>query len=234
MSNEENLLGGTTEATANAETQVDDKTQDTTNEEATEKMLKMSQSQFESVIQDRLNRQRRMLEKKYDGVDVEQYKSLTQAEENRRIEEQKKKGQFEEILKSTVAKKDSTINALQSEIKTIKVDGALLNAASHYKAVAPKQVADLLKNSVKLTDEGSVEVIDPTSGNVRYNENGEPLTTDALVKEFMSQNPWFTTANSAGSGSQSNVNHNSVDRSIDINKLDLSKAKDREIYKKLR
>ncbi len=123
---------------------------------------------------------------------------------------------------------------IQSEIKTIKVDGALLNAASNYKAVAPKQVADLLKNSVRLTDEGSVEVIDSTSGNVRYNENGEPLTTDSLVKEFMSQNPWFATANSAGSGSQSNVNHNSVDRSIDINKLDLSKAKDRELYKKLR
>lgn len=233
MSQEKDLLGGTTEATANAETQVD-KPNDTIQEEANEKMLNMSQSQFESVIQDRLNRQRRMLEKKYDGVDVAQYKELTQADENRRIEEQKKKGQFEDILKSTVAKKDSTIQALQHEIKAIKVDGALLNAASQFKAVAPKQVADLLKDSVRLNEAGSVDIIDPSSGNVRYNDNGEQLTTESLVKEFMSQNPWFATANSAGSGSQSNVNHNSVDKGIDITKLDFAKASDRAIYKKYR
>ena len=226
------LLGGETETATSVENQETNPRQEVSEE--SEKILKMSQSQFESVIQDRLNRQRRMLEKKYEGVDVNEFKKLTEAEENRKIEEQKKRGEFESILKATVSKKDSTIQALQNEIKSIKVDGALLNAASQYKAVAPKQVADLLKNAVRLTDEGSVEVIDPVSGNVRYDEKGEHMTTELLVKEFMSQNPWFATANSAGSGSQSNVNHNQVDRSIDVSKLDMRKASDREIYKKLR
>lgn len=226
------LLGGDTETATNVENQVTNPTAEVSEE--SEKILKMSQTQFESVIQDRLNRQRRMLEKKYEGVDVNEFKKLTEAEENRKIEEQKKRGEFESILKATVSKKDSTIQALQNEIKSIKVDGALLNAASNYKAVAPKQVADLLKDAVRLTDEGSVEVIDPASGNVRYNDKGEHMTTDSLVKEFMSANPWFATANSAGSGSQSNVNHNQVDRSIDVSKLDMRKASDRELYKKLR
>lgn len=215
--NVEALEGGETVASVEAQTQ--------------EETKNFTQDQLEKIIQDRLNRQRAQLERKYDGVDVDKYRQLEQEEENRRIEELKKREQFDTVLKETVEKKDSQIGQLRNEIHAIKVEGALLNEASANRAINPNQVVQLLRNSVRLGDHGSAEVLD-NNGAVRYNDSGEPMAVQELVQEFLNSNPHFVNANSSGSGSKSNLNHNNTAQELKLSDLDMKNPAHREIYKK--
>ena len=70
-------------------------------------------------------------------------------------------------------------------------------AASRNNAVSAEQVSQLLKGSVKLSEDGSVEVYD-TNGTPRYNDKGELLTVDELVSDFLTANPHFVKASQGG------------------------------------
>jgi hypothetical protein len=170
--------------------------------------------------------------KKFQDVDVERYRELVQKEEAMKLEEQKKRGEFEKILKETAEKKDQDIQQLRSQLNSVKVDGALLNSASRHKAINPDQVVRLVKDKVRLNDAGDVEVIGD-NGTPRYTDSGELMTVDAYVNEFLSQNTHFVQAGPSGSGSTSNTNNKSV-QEIDISKLDLNNPEHRRMYKEMR
>jgi len=172
--------------------------------------------------------------KQFEGVNVETYKSLIAQEEDRKIEEQKKKGEFETILKTQAEKSSEKISALTSELQKIKVDGALLNAASKYKAVNPEQVVRLVREQVKMSETGQVEIVDPNSGNTRYTEAGTPLDVDTAVGEWLKANPHFVSAGQSGSGATSNKSPEGVSTTTDINKLDLKDPKQRQLYSEMR
>ena len=81
-----------------------------------------TQEDIDRIVKERLNRERSKILKQYEGVDVDRYRALLDAEEKKAQEEQVKRGEFEKILQSTVQKKDTTIAQLQNELKAIKVD----------------------------------------------------------------------------------------------------------------
>ena len=166
--------------------------------------------------------------KKYSGVDVSKYRDLLQKEEDSILEEQKKRGEFEKILKDTAEKKDQRIAQLHNQLNSIKVDDALLQASSKYKAINPAQVVQLIKSQVKLNDTGDVEVVDK-NGTPRYAESGELLTVDNLVKEFLDTNPHFISAGPSGSGAKSNTQTDGI-APVDISKLDMNDPAQRKIY----
>ena len=170
--------------------------------------------------------------KKFEDVDVQHYRDLVQKEEAMKLEEQKKRGEFEKILKETAEKKDQDIQQLRSQLNSVKVDGALLNSASKHKAVNPEQVVRLVKEKVRLNDAGDVEVIGD-NGTPRYTESGELMGVDQYVSEFLSQNTHFVQAGPSGSGSTSNTNAKSV-QELDTSKLDLNNPEHRRIYKEMR
>lgn len=169
--------------------------------------------------------------KKFTDVDVEKYRELVQKEEQRQLEEQKKRGEFEKILKETAEKKDQQINQLKNQLNSVKVDGSVLNAASKYGAVNPDQVARLVKDKIRLNEQGDVEVVGD-SGAPRYTESGEPMTADMLVKEFLDQNTHFVKAGPSGSGTKSNTSNKSIEE-LDISKLDMNNPEHRQMYKGL-
>lgn len=171
--------------------------------------------------------------KKFEGVDVEAYKSLVQKEEQLKLEEQKRKGEFEKILKETADKAQLKIQTLSTELAKIKVDGALINAASTKKAINPEQVARLVRDQVRMSEAGEVEVIDPKSGQVKYTETGSPMTIENLVSDWLKINSHFVAAGPAGGGSKSNTSSEGA-KEVDVSKLDLNNPADRAIYKKLR
>jgi len=171
--------------------------------------------------------------KKFSNVDVEHYNSLLKQEEQRQLEEQKRKGEFEQILKTQAEKAQSKISTLTDELTKIKVDGALLNAASKHKAVNPDQVVRLVRDQVKMSEAGQVEIVDPKTGQTKYTEAGEPLDVESAVSDWLKSNPHFVQAGPTGSGATSNSNPEGV-KQVDLDKLDLTKAKDREIYKQHR
>lgn len=216
--NEEQVTGQpTVEQDFTAETQVENKG--------------FTQEDIDRIVKERLSRERSKLLKQYEGVDVEKYRQLLEAEEKKATEEQVKRGEFEKILQSTVQKKDTTIQQLQNELKAIKVDGNLLGAASSRKAVNPQQVARLLKDNIRLSAAGEVEIVDE-SGSVRYNDQGSHMTIDDLVGEFLSANPHFVNAGPQGMGSQSSIaKANGNLGQIDVDSLDMNDPKQRAIFK---
>jgi len=170
--------------------------------------------------------------KKFEGVDVAKYNALVEAEEAKALEEQKARGEFEKVLKDTVTKKDSEIQTLTQKLQSQQIDGALLNAASKYKAIAPEQVKKLLRDNVRLNANGDVEVLDET-GAVRYNDKGEILSVDEFSKEWLEQNPHFAQPGAKGSGSQSNTAPTKVEQ-VDVTKLDLNDPAQKELYRQHR
>jgi hypothetical protein len=198
-------------------------------EENTQKAL--TQEQVDKIVAERVARERSKFEKKYSGVDVDHYKSLVEQEESRKQEELEKRGQYETLLKEQAEKFNSKIKTYESELHSIKVDGTLLQEASKSKAVNPQQVVSLLKNSLRLNDAGGVDVVD-ASGQVRYDDNGDPLPVSKLVDEFLNANPHFRTAGPSGSGTQGAQGKNTSVK-LELDQLDMKNPKHREIYRQM-
>ncbi len=196
-------------------------------EEVREKTF--SESQLTRIVEDRLKKQRSAIERKYAGVDPNHYKELVEVEESKKMEARKAKGEFEQILKETVDNKNSEIEVMKQELHKVKVDGAVINAASKFKAINPKQVTMLLQDQVRLSDTGQAEVIDSKTGQARYNEKGEPFEISELVEDFMKSNPHFASATPGGTNSRSNVTSNAMD-GINLSEMDMNNPDHRKIY----
>ena len=184
-----------------------------------------SQDEVNRIVADRVARER----KKFEGVDVDQYKNWQQQEEDRKIEQQKQRGEFEKILKDQADKFSNRISELEGTLTKEKVDGALLNAASKNRSVAPNQVADLLKNRVRLNEQGQSEVISD-DGTPLYKDDGSQMGVDDLVKDFLATNPHFAAPSASGTGSTGKVGGGSKSSDLDITTLDMNNPKDRARY----
>ena len=170
--------------------------------------------------------------KKYAEIDVEKYKTLMAEQEAKQLEDDKARGEFEKVLKDTVSKKDQEIQKLSKTLQTQMIDGALVNASSKYKAISPEQVTKLLKDNVRLNAQGDVEVIS-AEGHVRYNEQGDALTVDGLVKEWLDTNPHFVQPGPRGAGTISNTSTTQTEP-VDPVKLNLNDPAQKAIYRKMR
>ena len=191
-----------------------------------------SQEDLNRIVAERIAREKSKFEKKFENVDLHHYKTLVEKEELRKQEELEKRGQYEQLLKEQAEKFNSKIKTYESELHSIKVDGTLLNEASSAKAINPQQVVRLLKSNLRLNEAGGVDVIDD-KGNVRYNENGDPLKTNDLVNEFLASNPHFKAPTPRGSGTGSGTGDQGNLVETDINKLDMNNPKHRERYASL-
>ena len=188
-----------------------------------------SQEEVNRIVADRISRER----KKFDGIDVDEYKNWQTQEEERKVEQQKQRGEFDKIIKEQADKFQNRIGELENTLKREKVDGALLNSAASLKSVAPNQVADLLKNRVRLNEQGEAEVVD-TNGTPAYLDNGSQMQVKDLVSEFLTTNPHFAAPSQAGTGSTSSVGGTIKTERLDISDLDMTRPAHREQYKKLK
>jgi len=180
----------------------DDKSVEQTQEQP--KQEKPKQFDIDKVVKDRLDRERKIWLNELGSRSFEEAKSVMQEKEQIALEEKKKRGEFEDILKDQAQKYQSEITQYQEQLRTIKVNDALLNSASKHKAINPQQVVELLKGKVQLNDNGQVEVL-AESGTPRYNQNGELYSVEEYVSEFLTQNPHFQQATPSGTGSRGNV-----------------------------
>ena len=188
-----------------------------------------TQTELDAVAAEVRRKAEAKLSKKFEGIDVEHYKSLTAKEESEKISKAQEKSEFEKLLKENAEKFNSKITTLTSELTKIKVDGALINAASTKRAVNPDQVARLVRDNVRMSETGEVEIIDPKTGQTRYTDNGDALTVDGLVSEFLQTNPHFVSAGQPGGGSTSNTGTAGA-KQIDVEKLDMNNPDHRKLY----
>jgi len=176
--------------------------------------------------------QKKLLKPYEDLGDPDELRTLKTEAEQKRTADAIKRGEFEKTLQELAAKKDAEIQKRDSVIKEYKVNTPLLSAAAQYKAVAPEQVKALLSNNVRLNPEGDVEVID-SKGSVRYNDAGEPLKVEHLVREFLDSNPHFVQATPSTTNTKSNFS-SGYSGKIDVSKLDMTNPEHRKAYKEFR
>lgn len=173
-------------------------------ETPTQESKTYTQEDMDRVISDRLARERKKFDKQLDGINLEEARQIMLEREQAQIERQKEKGEFEQVLKQTNEKKDQEIAKLTAALHSTKIDGALFTAANRHNAIDSEQVATLLRNRVRLSDDGMVEVIDD-NGTVRYNDNADPLSIDEAVSEFLTASPHFVRATAGGAGTMGNA-----------------------------
>jgi hypothetical protein len=216
------------EQTQATENNVDKVTEVSNETESKAESKAFTEDQVEAIVQRRLDRYKKTVSSKLDGLDLEEAKKLLEEKKQKEQELALQRGEFDKVLKETVSKKDSKISALESELQKIRIDETLINTASQLKAINPNEVKALLRNAVKLNDSGNVEVVSE-NGTPRYNEKGELMSVNELVAEYLNNNPHHLSATPKGSGSQSGIGGNTL-KPFNIANLDLSKAEDRKIY----
>tara|TARA_Y100000033_G_C2744513_1_gene110295 strand:- start:26 stop:751 length:726 start_codon:yes stop_codon:yes gene_type:complete len=192
-----------------------------------------SEDDVNNIVKQRLAKERASIYKKLDVDDLDT--AINAVKQSREAEEKEKikKGEFEQILKEKSEEYGKKISGLESELKDIKINRALLQSASKNRAINPEQVVSLLQNNMRLNDTGNVEILDK-NGITRYNNKGELLTTDELVSEFLTQNPHFVTASPSGSGSVSNVDRTELNKPFNLSDLDMNNPADKKKYAEYR
>ena len=213
------------------ETKVEEKVVEQTTEQP--KVNSFTEEDVNNIVKQRLAKERASIYKKLDVEDLET--AIEAVANQKKAEEQTKiqKGEFEQILKEKSEEFNKKYTSLESELKDIKINKAILSSASKNRAINPDQVVELLKHNLKLNEEGQVEILDK-NGIARYNSKGELLTTDELVNEFLTQNPHFVTATSSGSGSVSKVDSTELNKPLNLSDLNMNNPDDRKKYTKYR
>jgi hypothetical protein len=184
-----------------------------------------------------LARTKSQLEKKYaskyeDLGDPEELRNIKSDYEKRQQEQQIKRGEFEKTLQEKAAKWESEILKRDSVIKEYKVNVPILSAAAKFNAVNAEQVKSLLAQNVRLNSEGEVEVVDE-KGSVRYNDKGEPVAVEELVRGFLDSNPHFKMASPSTTNTRSNIASKSTGP-LDLSKLDMNNPEHRAQYREYR
>lgn len=199
----------------------------TTNQEATKTY---TQEEFDKHMAGMKNSITRKFEKQISELgDLDELKTIRANAEKQKQEEAIKRGEFEKILQDMAAKKDQEIQAKNKVIEEYTVNTPLLNAAATYKAVNPQQVVQLIRNQVRLGENGKAEVVDG-NGTVRYDDTGSPLNVDVLVQEFLSANPHFVAAASSTSASKTSATPATNLQDFDLGSLDLTRPDHRKLY----
>ena len=228
---------------ADEQPKVEQTTNETVSHETTEKeqqkqetetpVNKFSEEQVNEIVKARLAKDRASMYNKLGVEDLDTainaVKLQKEAEEKTKIQ----KGEFEKILKEKSDESEKRINSLQSELRDIKVNKALLSSASKNRAINPDQVVELLNKNIKINESGNVEILDK-NGIARYNSKGELFTTDELVEEFLNTNPHFVSASPSGSGSVSNVDRSELSKPFNLSDLDMNNPADKKRYAEYR
>jgi hypothetical protein len=172
--------------------------------------------------------QKKLLKPYEDLGDPEELRSIKTEWEKKQQEQQIKRGEFEKTLQELAAKKDAEIQKRDSVIKEYKVNVPILSAAAKFNAVNAEQVKSLLAQNVRLNANGDVEVVDE-KGSVRYNDKGEPIAVEELVRGFLDSNPHFKMASPSTTNTRSNISSGSAEK-LDVSKLDMRNPEHRKIY----
>lgn len=188
-----------------------------------------TQDEVDAIVKARLVKQ----SKKYEDIDMTEYRSLKKQQEEKELEARKERGEFEKILQEQKQNHDAQIESLKSQLHKELVEGSLLKVAGSRNAVSPEQVASLLRNKVKLGDDGAVYVLNE-NGEIAYDtDSASPLGVDKLVNSFLDANPHFLRAGPNGSGSETSVGEKS-NGDINIADLDMKNPAHRQKYAELK
>ena len=108
-----------------------------TKQEVEQQEPMIAQSELDKIIEKRLARERAKIEKRFSGIDPDEARKLLDEKEAKEVEMQKQRGEFDNVLKETVSKKDAVISQYQAELQKVRNDDAVIKVASEQQAIKP-------------------------------------------------------------------------------------------------
>lgn len=190
------------------------------------------QDRVNSIVQERLARERQQHQQRLAELGYESFDELQRAERERREAEVETRRQAEEAerkrleqqqewqklrefdqrkaderaaqLEQELERERTEREQLHQRVQSERVQRELLAAATTAQAYRPEQVAQLLRHTVSVGEDGELAVLD-VQGRPRTNGRGEALTLAEHVGSWVDENPHFKRAASGrgagGSGS---------------------------------
>jgi len=205
------------------------------NTETTQATRTYTQKEVDDMMARTKSAVQKKIVSKYEELgDPDYLREVVSTHKKMEQEQALKRGEFDKIMSELASKKDAEIAKRDDIIRQYKIEQPLLNLAAKYKSVNPEQVSQLLRNGLKLNEEGDVEVIDGKTGAPKYNTKGKPYDVDTYVKEFLDSNPHFVGAGPATTNTQGNVGKNVQDSSLELADLDMTRADHRKLYAEAR
>jgi hypothetical protein len=199
--------------------------------QATEKTF--TQAEVNAILAKTKSQLEKKYVSKYEELgDPDTLKQIVSEHQKIQQEQQLKRGEFDRVIQELAAKKDAEIQKRDRVIESFKVETPIVDAAARYRAVNPDQVKALIRNQVRLSPEGEVEVLDE-KGVVRYDDSGKPVSVDSFVQSWLQNNPHFVSAAPATTNTRSNVTGNTTSK-VDMSKLDMKNPEHRKIYAEYR
>lgn len=187
-----------------------------------------TQDEFNShMAKLRTSMERKFAKQMEELGDIEELKSLRKAQSEQKQADALSRGEFESVLKEHLSKKDVEIQKRDEIIRNYKIDMPIVTSAAKHKAINAEQVKSLVKNNLRLNNDGEVEVLD-TTGKVRYNDRGDLFSVDELVKEFLDTNPHFVAPTLSTTNTKSNFTNKNT--GFDINNFDPRDPEQRKKY----
>jgi hypothetical protein len=170
---------------------------------------------------------------KYEDLgDPDELRNIVSQYQKTQQEQQLKRGEFDKIIQDLAQRKDAEIQKRDKIIESFKLETPIIDAAARYKAVNPDQVKALIRNNLRLNQDGEVEVLDD-KGSVRYDDSGRPVSVDSFVQTWLQSNPHFVSATPSTTNTRSNINGSSSTK-LDINSLDMKNPEHRRLYAETR
>jgi len=188
-----------------------------------------TQREVDDMMAKTKNAVMKKISSKYEELgDPDELKTIVSNYQKVQQEQQLKRGEFDKVIQEMAQRKDAEIQKRDKIIESFKVETPIVDAAARYRAVNPEQVKALIRNQVRLSAEGEVEVLDE-KGVVRYDDSGKPVSVDSFVQSWLQSNPHFVSAAPATTNTRSNVTGNTTSKA-DISKLDMKNPEHRKIY----
>ena len=151
---------------------------------------------------------KRVALKAFDGIDVDEYKTLKSQSTQAAQAELETKGKFDEAKAVIVSSYEDKLKvssdkyaSLEGKYKSVVVNDKLIAAAAKQNAFNPSQVAVVLKDNVRLDADGNVEIVSG-DGKTLYNEKGDNLSIDDYVVDYLKDNSYMVRGVESGSGSK--------------------------------
>jgi len=153
-------------------------------------------------------RKLRELEDKIDGVDLDKYQQLVDAEAANKAKLLEDKGDYDKLMEEhrrrsevQVQKATESINTWKGRYEGQVVDNVLMAAAND--AVDPNEAVTLIRSQYKfgVNDTGDVEIIG-LDGQVVLDENGTPSSPDKVMQAYLASKPHLCKPRGGGSGSR--------------------------------
>lgn len=140
------------------------------------------------------------------GFEVENSKVLFHPEQQAKVQELIDEAYKKAYAKAMKARTSSDeVEKLKGEVESLKHEkktAALLRAISRHNVVDAGEVAELIKDRVRVDDNGNMTVMGDT-GAARINHTGLPMSVDEFVASWLGERPHHLRhTGSAGAGSQ--------------------------------